>query len=342
MLRGASNSPSLFLVVRKGDQSSRYPLVEQPLLLGRDPRSVPGLPPGEAIVIPDGSVSRWQYTVYPRGDHAEVEANPQSPNPLVKNGALQNRAKFFPGEFIQLGPYLFEFEAEVEVPIPIPDALPPDPAGVIDLRLARSDLERIAPRWRMKAQEAASDDQVTGVQGIEPASPGRRLLVPAAVLALVAVLVAGLVMDRRKQGEQTADSEVSLPDVFRELRPPDCANRQACLNLAKDFFQTGRALAEHDPGDLISRYKIARSLHQALMALKDHPEDLPELKPRYDQARQDFEQSFSDVRFRYQRAYEHEDTRGQLTAIEAQRPICKEYKHEFCETLELDYKRLRE
>lgn len=329
---------SLEFIVRSGDQVRRYPVAMLPIYVGRDPDSVERTPDSEVIVIRDAAVSRWQFTLHPQSDHIEVEMNPHSPNQLRHGGKVSLRGRFYPGEFFDIGPHRFEVDAQAELPLPAPSALPADPAGNVDIALA-VEYERIVPRWREREREGTRAEQkaMPSVSGQAPVWRRTLLVIGFATLGLVAYLqLPSAPVDDTKQQKQ------NFPDVFPEIKPIDCLEDEACLKIAQDQYQNARTLLEHDPEDLVSRYKIARSLYRAKLALHGNQTLLPEVEPHFQQARQSFETSFADVHFRYQRAKEHEDAVQQLSAIQELRSICKEEPHSFCQGVELTYQKLRE
>lgn len=327
---------SLEFIVRSGDQVRRYPVAMLPIYVGRDPESIERAPDSEVIVIRDAAVSRWQFTLHPQSDHIEVEMNPRSPNQLRHGGKVSLRGRFYPGEFFDIGPHRFEVDAQAELPLPSPSALPADPAGDVDVGLAQ-EYERIVPRWREREVVRAEPKAKPNADGETPAWRKALLVAGFAVLGGVAYL-----QWPSTSADDTKQQRASFPDVFPEIKPIECTDEQACVKTAQDQYQNALTLLEHDPEDLVSRYKIARSLYRAKLALRGNQALLPEVEPHFQQAKQSFETSFADMHFRYQRAKEHEDVAQQLGAIQELRSICKEEPHSFCQGVELTYQKLRE
>ena len=325
-------------IVRTGDHINRYPIATKPVYVGREPDAAERVPDSEVIVIRDAAISRWQFTLHPQGDHIEVEMNPRSPNQLLRDGRVSLRERFYPGEFFTIGPHRFEIDAKAELPLPAPNALPADPAGDPDISLA-AEYERIVPSWRsqLEGKEAQVATQLPAI----PAVPAwRRLLLPAAAFVVLGGAAYSWLVPRG--GEDARSERPNLPDVFVEIRPIECSGEAACTKVAQEQYQSALALLEHEPEDILSKYKIARSLHRARLARPKGSSAVPELDSRYEQARQSFETSFADLRFRYHRAKERDDPNEQLSTIENIRSICKEEPLSFCTAIELTYQKLRE
>lgn len=323
---------TLTLRIHSNDGVRHVALQPQPLRIGRAPES--------DVFINDPAISRHQLSVEPftspQGVAALFKMNPQSPNQLIKSGRVMTEDLIFPGEICFIGPYRFEVHAESALPQANAGPLPADPGGAIDLSLVR-EAERVAPRWR---QETGGTDAA--------AAPKKRvlrtLLLPLATLMALGTFAWTLLDPGGSSGTEMEVSRLtaSAPDLFAAMPRLECADPDACLHRARDAVQSAQRLREGGGRDLITLYKIAKQLHRANQALGIDADRIPDLPGKFEQARADLNTLFSDIFFRYQQAKRNESESGQLAALKAMRPLCDEDRHEFCMSLELQYKLLRD
>lgn len=121
----------------------------------------------------------------------------------------------------------------------------------------------------------------------------------------------------------------------------ECQGKDACLRLAHYEVSLARKIEEMKEPDFSSIYNITKHLHRAYYALGEDPSSIPDLPKKYEQARLELMNKFSDLHFRYQIARRNENRKEELSILESILPICKEERHSFCANLELSYRLLR-
>lgn len=290
------------------------------------------------IHIPDPSISRHQATLRVLDDHVDVEMNPESPNELLKNGRHARRHPLFPGDCASIGPYRFELEATTAEPVAAPNALPPDPAGPIDLSLAEEQ-RRIAPRWSTTAVETSAR-RAPDAPDIKK-SALRRLGLPAAAAA-VAGLCGWIYLREPPGAGDGAPARLPSVNLLAAVQSPNCGGEEACVKLARDRFEVAEKLRQSGARDLVTLYRAAKLLHQAQLALDGRNELFPELADKYRRAQSDLGTVFTDLQFRAERARVEHDPQRQMAALKSILALCEEDRLPMCVDQERVYQQLKE
>lgn len=314
----------------------RHYLLDQPVTqVGRDPSA--------DILIADPTISRHQLTLSPRADSVWVELNPDSPNVMVCNGRAAVAEEMFPGQVFHIGPYRFEIHAAADLPEAMQQTLHEDPAGPIDLAAA-AGLERIAPRWRSITVEASdSTDHAAQIpsavtEEAPSLSPMTRVLLVAVLCALAGYLIYDFTKPPPPAPVPPTVAFAKL-DLLAVVKPIGCQSRAECLERARDAHRIALELIAGSTRDLVTRYKVAKLLHRAKLALGPDYIQIPDFKSRYLTARAELETAYADHNFNYDRAVTENQIKEQKLLLQNILPICREDRQPFCDSLELAYQR---
>ena len=314
----------------------RHYLLDQPLTrVGREPSS--------DIMIADPTISRYQLTLELRGESVWVQMNPDSPNVMVCNGRAEMAQELYPGQVFYVGPYRFEIHAATELPEARRQALNEDPAGPIDVSAA-AGLERIAPRWRSITVEASdsTDHAAKLPDAVTAEAPGLTPLTRALLVAVLCGLGGYLIYDFTRPPPPPpvpVTAAFAKLDLLAVVKPIGCQRRTECLERARDAHRIAKELIQGSTRDLVTRYKVAKLLHRAKLALGKEFVQIPDFKARYLTARTELETAYADHNFNYERAVSENQIKEQKLYLQNILPICREDRQPFCDSLELAYQR---
>jgi hypothetical protein len=330
----------LTLIVTRGGETKSHPVpMDRPITVGRGQDM--------DVLVADISVSRHQFTLRrdPHGGmEIELEVSPQSRNQVLLNGHPVTRCKVRPGDRLSVGYCHFALHAEAELPEARAAVVPADPAGPIDLALAKDDEEaqRIAPRWRASVEDQASEQkrkqEQAAAQAGKPKSLIERMALPAAVMVLGVLLV---MVYQQNRAPQIMDAPERL-DLFADPPPLDCVEAEECFVRAKRAYELGVKLSEQSGADASTIYRAARQFQIATLALRGQTQRLPELQPRYEAARRRVVTLFEDARLRLIRAQQEGNPAAALSAIDEQLAMLQESKHSYRDQLLRARVRVRE